>query len=72
MGRGFQVWKFHLKISPWEEKPCLPRTVPNMTLQVTSKFIGFSVKIANFPKKFHQRFDEFFDARTAVFIIKHE
>ena len=20
MGRGFQVWKFHLKISPWEEK----------------------------------------------------
>ena len=26
MGRGFQVWKFHLKISPWEEKPCLPRS----------------------------------------------
>jgi hypothetical protein len=25
MGRGFQAWKFHLKISPWEEKPCLPR-----------------------------------------------
>ena len=24
MGRGFQVWKFHLRISPWEEKPCLP------------------------------------------------
>ena len=21
MGRGFQVWKLHLKISPWEEKP---------------------------------------------------
>ena len=20
MGRGFQVWKFHLKVSPWEEK----------------------------------------------------
>ena len=26
MDRGFQVWKFHLKISPCEEKPCLPRT----------------------------------------------
>ena len=25
MGRGFQVWKFHLKISPWEKKPSLPR-----------------------------------------------
>jgi hypothetical protein len=25
MGSGFQVWKFHLKIIPWEEKPCLPR-----------------------------------------------
>ena len=25
MGRGFQVWKFHLKISPWEEKSRLPR-----------------------------------------------
>jgi hypothetical protein len=25
MGRGFQLWKFHLKISPWEEKLCLPR-----------------------------------------------
>jgi hypothetical protein len=25
MGCGFQVWKLHLKISPWEEKPCLPR-----------------------------------------------
>ena len=25
MSHGFQVWKFHLKISPWEEKPCLPR-----------------------------------------------
>jgi hypothetical protein len=25
MDHGFQVWKLHLKISPWEEKPCLPR-----------------------------------------------
>ena len=25
-----------------------------------------------FPKKFHQRFDEFFDARTALFVTKHE
>ena len=24
IGRGFQVWNLHLKISPWEEKPCLP------------------------------------------------
>ena len=23
MGRGFQVWKFHLKISLWEEKAYL-------------------------------------------------
>jgi hypothetical protein len=25
MGHMFQVWKFHLKISPWEEKPHLLR-----------------------------------------------
>ena len=25
MGSGFQVWKFHVKISLWVEKPSLPR-----------------------------------------------
>ena len=25
MGRGFQVWKFHFRIRPWEEKHWLPR-----------------------------------------------
>ena len=24
MGYRFQVWKFHFKISPWEEKPFFP------------------------------------------------
>ena len=40
-----------------------------MTRQVTSKFIGFSFQIANFQKKLHECFDEFFDARTAVFLL---
>ena len=39
----------------------------NMTLEVTSK-IGFFVKIADF----HQRFDKFFDAHTAVLVNKYE
>ena len=36
------------------------QTVLNMTLQVTSKFIGFSVKITNFRKISKYRFDKFF------------
>ena len=46
-------------------RPC------TVTLQVTSKTTRFSVKNQKFLKKFNQRFDEFFDARTAVFVKVH-
>ena len=48
-------------------------TVLNMTLQVTSKFIGFSVKIAIFRKIYINVLTSFLmHARTAVFVTKYQ
>ena len=44
MGHGFQVWKFNLKISPWEEKPCLPRAYSFWEASFSSRGIIFGVK----------------------------
>ena len=50
----FQIIRVYRKKDWWEWHYSFllsyPHTVPNMALQVTSKFIGFSVKIANFWK----------------------
>jgi hypothetical protein len=52
MGRGFQVWKFHLKISPWEEKPCLPRAYGPWEARFSSRGLIFGGEDFNEVKKF--------------------
>ena len=50
MGRGFQVWKFHLKISLWEEKPCLPRVYGPWKASFSSHGLIFGGKEISIPE----------------------
>ena len=50
MGRGFQVWKFHLKISPWEEKPCLPRAYGPWEASFSSRGLIFGGEEISIPE----------------------
>ena len=50
MGRGFQVWKFHLKISPWEEKPCLPRAYGPWEASFSSRGLIFGGEEISMPE----------------------
>ena len=50
MGRGFQVWKFHLKISPWEEKPCLPRAYSPWEASFSSRGLIFGGEEISIPE----------------------
>ena len=50
MGRGFQVWKFHLKISPWEKKPCLPRAYGPWEASFSSCWLIFGGEEISIPE----------------------
>jgi hypothetical protein len=50
MGRGFQVWKFHLKISPWEEKPYLPRPYGPWEASFSSRGLIFEGEEISIPE----------------------
>jgi hypothetical protein len=50
MGRGFQIWKFHLKISPWEEKPCLPRAYGPWEASFSSRGLIFGGEEISIPE----------------------
>jgi hypothetical protein len=50
MGRGFQVWKLHLKISPWEEKPCLPRAYGPWEASFSSRGLIFGGEEISIPE----------------------
>ena len=50
MGRGFQVWKFHLKISPWEEKPCLLRAYNPWEASFSSRGLIFGGEEISIPE----------------------
>ena len=50
MDRWFQVWKFHLKISPWEEKPCLPRAYGPWEASFSSRGLIFGGEEISIPE----------------------
>ena len=50
MGRGLQVWKFHLKISPWEEKPCLPQVYGPWEASFSSRWLIFGGEEISIPE----------------------
>ena len=50
MGRGFQVWKFHPKISPWEEKLCLPRAYSPWEASFSSRGLIFGGEGISIPE----------------------
>jgi outer membrane protein assembly factor BamB len=50
MGRGLQVWKLHLKISPWDEKPCLPRAYGPWEASFSSRGLIFGGEEISIPE----------------------
>ena len=50
MGRGFQVRKFHLKISPWKEKPCLLRAFGPWEASFSSRGLIFGGEEISIPE----------------------
>ena len=50
MGREFQEWKFHLKISPWEEKPCLLRAYDPWGASFSSRGLIFGGEEISIPE----------------------
>ena len=50
MGRGFQVWKFHLKISPLEEMPCLLRAYGPWEASFSSRGLIFGGEEFSMPE----------------------
>ena len=50
MGRGFQVCKFHLKISPGEEKPCLPLAYGPWEASFSSRWLIFGGEEISIPE----------------------
>ena len=49
MGRGFQVWKIHLKISLWEEKPYLPKAYNPLEAWFSSRGLIFGDEEISIP-----------------------
>ena len=51
MGRGFQVWRFHLKVSLREEKPCLPQVYDPWEASFSSRGLIFGGEDISIPEQ---------------------